>query len=170
MLTDVLPPPEPAPERLLLWPQVREIVGVSRTTAWRMQRNGLFPDPVQVSPNRVAWRKTDIDAWCQERTRRSSRSVFLMRRPARKPPPPPAAERLQPPQLRQRTCRSEATPPQFQPLFEHAVFATRPLRPFRLVPPPAPLPPRRRTSGPSGQRKRRPRGPAVAEGQIAFDF
>ena len=36
-------------ERLLSWPRVREITGISRTTAWRLSRGGDFPKPVQIS-------------------------------------------------------------------------------------------------------------------------
>ena len=54
----------PVSDRLLPWPKVRPLVGdIGRTTAWRMQRQGTFPTPVQVSPNRVAWREADIRAW-----------------------------------------------------------------------------------------------------------
>lgn len=40
-------------DRLLPWPAVREIAGISRATAWRMQQVGDFPEPVPISPNRV---------------------------------------------------------------------------------------------------------------------
>jgi predicted DNA-binding transcriptional regulator AlpA len=53
-----------APERLLSWPQVRPLAGdIGRTTAWRMERQGLFPKSVQISPGRRAWRESDILAW-----------------------------------------------------------------------------------------------------------
>lgn len=50
-------------ERLLSWPQVRRLTGLSRTTAWRLQKTGDFPRPVALSPHRVAWRESDLAAW-----------------------------------------------------------------------------------------------------------
>lgn len=50
-------------ERFLAWRQVRNLTGLGRTTAWRMRRAGDFPDPVSISPGRVAWRARDIAAW-----------------------------------------------------------------------------------------------------------
>lgn len=50
-------------DRLLPWERVRDIAGISRTTAWRMQRSGDFPTPVPVSPGRVAWWESELTAW-----------------------------------------------------------------------------------------------------------
>jgi predicted DNA-binding transcriptional regulator AlpA len=55
-------------ERLLSWPKVRQLAGdMGRTTAWRLEKVGQFPAPVQVSPGRVAWRESDILAWQAQR-------------------------------------------------------------------------------------------------------
>lgn len=54
-------------DRLLPWPIVREITGISRTTAWRMQQTGDFPNPVAISANRVGWWESDLTAWKAER-------------------------------------------------------------------------------------------------------
>ena len=50
-------------DRLLPWERVRDIAGISRTTAWRMQRSGDFPTPVPVSPGRVGWWESELTAW-----------------------------------------------------------------------------------------------------------
>lgn len=50
-------------DRLLPWVKVRAIAGISRTTAWRMQKTGDFPAPVPVSPGRVAWWESELTAW-----------------------------------------------------------------------------------------------------------
>ena len=50
-------------DRLLPWNRVRDIAGISRTTAWRMQRTGAFPSPVAVSPGRVGWWESELTAW-----------------------------------------------------------------------------------------------------------
>lgn len=50
-------------DRLLAWPAVRDITGLSRTTAWRLQKTGDFPLPVVVSPGRVGWWESELAAW-----------------------------------------------------------------------------------------------------------
>ncbi|WP_423779636.1 helix-turn-helix transcriptional regulator [Brevundimonas nasdae] len=54
-------------ERFLGWRQVKALTGLGRTTAWRMRQAGDFPDPVPISPGRVAWRERDIAAWNESR-------------------------------------------------------------------------------------------------------
>lgn len=57
-------------DRLLPWRAVREIIDISRTTAWRMQRAGDFPEPVLMSPGRVGWWESDLKAWKNARAPR----------------------------------------------------------------------------------------------------
>lgn len=57
-------------ERFLGWRQVRDLTGLGRTTAWRMRQAGDFPEPVPISPGRVAWRERDIAAWNESRGQR----------------------------------------------------------------------------------------------------
>lgn len=42
---------------------VAAITGLSRTTRWRGERDGWFPKRRKLSPNRVGWLKSEIDAW-----------------------------------------------------------------------------------------------------------
>lgn len=89
--------PQPAEERLLSWKRVKDLTGLSRTTAWREQKKGAFPAPVVISPGRVAWRERDITAWKAARAPRpepqpqpcpSPRSfAHSEERPALVPPP-----------------------------------------------------------------------------------
>ncbi|WP_438853127.1 helix-turn-helix transcriptional regulator [Brevundimonas nasdae] len=62
-LTERDPCPGGRDDRLLAWPTVRDITGLSRTTAWRMQKTGDFPLPVLVSPGRVGWWESELAAW-----------------------------------------------------------------------------------------------------------
>src|SRR6478672_3086200 len=55
--------PDDREDRLLSWRSVRDIAGISRTTAWRMQQTGDFPNPVPISANRVGWWESDLTAW-----------------------------------------------------------------------------------------------------------
>ena len=55
-------------ERLLPWSKVRPLIGdQGRTTWWRAIRRGEAPAAVKVSPNRVAWRESDIRRWQEQR-------------------------------------------------------------------------------------------------------
>jgi predicted DNA-binding transcriptional regulator AlpA len=54
-------------ERFLAWRQVKDLTGLGRTTAWRLRQAGDFPEPVPLSPGRVAWRERDIAAWNESR-------------------------------------------------------------------------------------------------------
>lgn len=53
--------------RILNHNAVLDRVPLSRTTLWRMERAGLFPIRIQISPNRVGWIEAEIDAWLEER-------------------------------------------------------------------------------------------------------
>lgn len=64
--------PAPQIERLISWRTVRDLTGLSRTTAWRLQKTGDFPRPVAISPGRVAWREREIAAWQASRVPRAA--------------------------------------------------------------------------------------------------
>lgn len=38
----------------------------SKPTIYRWVKNGLFPAPVRIGPNSVAWRAQDIRAWMDD--------------------------------------------------------------------------------------------------------
>jgi prophage regulatory protein len=54
------------PSPFLFVPEVDDITRLSDTTRWRMEKRGLFPRRVSISPGRVAWRRSDIDAWLSD--------------------------------------------------------------------------------------------------------
>ena len=39
------------------------VVGFSYVTAWRKRRQGTFPAPIRISVGRVAWLRSDLEAW-----------------------------------------------------------------------------------------------------------
>ena len=47
---------------------VAKTIGVSRSTVYNWRRSGLLPLPVRLGPNRVAYRRGDIDLWAAGRT------------------------------------------------------------------------------------------------------
>ncbi len=52
--------PPSRPDHLLYWPQVFDLIGLSRSTVRRLERAGKFPPHIRVSPGRVAWRASEI--------------------------------------------------------------------------------------------------------------
>jgi prophage regulatory protein len=52
----------PGPRRVLLEDQILDIVPVSRSTLWRMERAGKFPKATYISANRRVWFEDEIVA------------------------------------------------------------------------------------------------------------
>lgn len=59
--------------------EVSQLVGVSKTTLWRMERAGQFPSRRQVSPGRVAWLTSEVERWVCEAP--SRKNLFGQRGP-----------------------------------------------------------------------------------------
>lgn len=129
-------------DRFLHWRQVRDLTGLGRTTAWRLRRTGDFPDPVPISPGRVAWRSRDIALWNETRG-------LDITFPRPDPPPPRLTQR--PPETRILKLKS---PTEAQPASK---------------PPPATVVAGKATSAPRTRTRRR-QTHSVAEGQLGFDF
>ncbi len=56
------------PLKLLRFPVVREMTGLSRSTIWRLERRGEFPKHHRIAPNVVAWVERDVMSWIEIRT------------------------------------------------------------------------------------------------------
>lgn len=50
-------------DRLINDRECARLTSLSRTTRWRLQRNGLFPKAKSISPGRVAYLESEILAW-----------------------------------------------------------------------------------------------------------
>jgi predicted DNA-binding transcriptional regulator AlpA len=59
----------------LPWKKVESRVGISRTTAWRLQKTGDFPKPYVMSPGRVAYRESEVEAWKASRGHRNAQDL-----------------------------------------------------------------------------------------------
>ena len=53
--------------KLLRFPAVRERTGLSRSTIWRLERQGAFPRHHRISPNAVAWVEDDVANWIRSK-------------------------------------------------------------------------------------------------------
>ena len=47
--------------------ECQRLTNLSRVTRWRLIRRGDFPAKIRLSPNRTAWRLSDILDWMQQR-------------------------------------------------------------------------------------------------------
>lgn len=137
--TDYLDPEGPD-GAYLSWKKVEPRVGISRTTAWRLQRSGEFPKPYVISSGRVAYRESEVEAWKASRGHRAEAPRTVRREPKPSPAPPP-----RPPD------RSPQASAPFQPA-------------FALEAPPAPAQAARAT------RVQKSRSSAATGDQMRFDF
>lgn len=67
--TVAAPPEGPAVEdgAILSPKQTYQFTSLSGATIWRLRQRGQFPDPVQLSPGRMGWRRRDVARWLAER-------------------------------------------------------------------------------------------------------
>ncbi|QTC92788.1 helix-turn-helix transcriptional regulator [Brevundimonas goettingensis] len=79
-------------DRLLSWDRVRDMTGISRSTAWRLSHAGAFPSRVSISPGRVGWWESELTAW--KALRGSAQAIDPPGRMARKGLEPPMRPRL----------------------------------------------------------------------------
>lgn len=55
--------------------QVSEMVGLSRTTIWRRERAGDFPERIDLGGRSVGWRADEVQAWLEGRPRGLSQVI-----------------------------------------------------------------------------------------------
>lgn len=55
------------PDRFIREPEVRRTTGLSRSTRWRLERDGRFPMRRKISPNAVAWLESEVQDWLRTR-------------------------------------------------------------------------------------------------------
>lgn len=54
-------------EEVIRFNALRQIVSLSRSTIWRMERAGTFPARRQLSGMSVGWLKSEVEKWVQSR-------------------------------------------------------------------------------------------------------
>jgi prophage regulatory protein len=57
---------------MLRAPEVAEMLSVSKATVWGWAKAGKFPGPIKLGANISAWRRSDIEAWIEERAQESA--------------------------------------------------------------------------------------------------
>jgi len=88
--------------RYLAWKEVARTTGLSRTTAWRLQKRDDFPAPYAISPGRVGYREHEVEAWRISRDHSRARGgppagSPHVRQSAQAPAPPPTEAALNAP-------------------------------------------------------------------------
>lgn len=58
---------QPTTDRILRRREVLERVPFSEPTLWRMERRGLFPAHIRISPRLVGYRESEVRAWLASR-------------------------------------------------------------------------------------------------------
>lgn len=49
--------------------QLRDMIGLSRSTVWRLERAGKFPQRIRLSANSVGWPENEVLDWLASRPR-----------------------------------------------------------------------------------------------------
>ena len=52
-------------DRVLRFPEVKRLTGLSRTTIWEQEKAGRFPRHIQISPRAVGWLESHISSWLE---------------------------------------------------------------------------------------------------------
>lgn len=62
-------PEEGSRNRLIRFHEVSKLVGLSRSTLWRLERQGAFPSRRRIASRAVAWIAEEIEQWISDRQR-----------------------------------------------------------------------------------------------------
>jgi len=54
-------------ERIIRFPEISKMVGLSRSTIWRREASGDFPKRVRIGKNSVGWKFSDVQRWIASR-------------------------------------------------------------------------------------------------------
>jgi prophage regulatory protein len=50
-------------DRMIRWPEFKNMTGLSRTTAWRLCQENKLPKPRQIGPNSIGWLLSEVQAY-----------------------------------------------------------------------------------------------------------
>ncbi len=56
-------------DRIVRMPTVARMTGLSRTTIWRYEKEGIFPARVALGGGSIGWYESDVDQWVLSRRR-----------------------------------------------------------------------------------------------------
>ena len=61
------------PSSLLRLPDVQQLTGLSRSSVYRLEASGDFPQRVRLSERATAWKLDELTAWMESRPRVNGR-------------------------------------------------------------------------------------------------
>lgn len=50
-------------QQILRTTEVLKLIGISRSTLWRLRQENLFPAPVKIRNHTLGWFRHEIDEW-----------------------------------------------------------------------------------------------------------
>jgi len=53
-------------KELIRFKELKELLGISRTTLWRWERKGKFPKHFNLGDNIICWRRSEIEEWIKQ--------------------------------------------------------------------------------------------------------
>ena len=53
--------------QIICFDELRKLIPLSRSTIWRMERAGEFPQRIRIGKRRVGWRYSEVLAWIDSR-------------------------------------------------------------------------------------------------------
>lgn len=56
-------------DKLIRRKQMLELIGLSRTTQWRLEKAGRFPTRVRIGAGSVGWHLAEVEEWVKGRER-----------------------------------------------------------------------------------------------------
>jgi prophage regulatory protein len=56
-------------DKILRFPQLREIIPVTNVTLWRWEKAGKFPKRVQLGGNSAGWLEKEVNEWIEQRAK-----------------------------------------------------------------------------------------------------
>ena len=59
-------------DRLMRLSEVLTLINLSRSSVYRLRRQGAFPEPLKIGARAVRWRQSEIEAWIAARPRATS--------------------------------------------------------------------------------------------------
>ncbi len=66
-MPDTTKQPNGSQDRIVRTQEVQQLIGLSRSTIWRLERKGDFPARLPLGTGSVGWLKSDIEAWIRSR-------------------------------------------------------------------------------------------------------
>lgn len=57
----------------LRMPSILEITGLSASTIYRLEKDGLFPTAYRIGKRAKAWRRSEIESWIHNKTWQKSK-------------------------------------------------------------------------------------------------